>query len=148
MLCYEETFTQENLTAKSLAFESWSALPLPQLGRHFTPGECSQEHRASPSECGQPRVWGSLSPPSPKQRMEALPQGTAVQEHCLLFELHSPSPQLICRAQRPQWESPSQDHQRLPSTEHTPKTVAQEILPRGILYEKGALKLYPKELAL
>ena len=80
--------------------------------------------------------------------MEALPQGTAVQEHCLLFELHSPSPQLICRAQRPQWESPSQDHQRLPSTEHTPKTVAQEILPRGILYEKGALKLYPKELAL
>lgn len=32
MLCYKETFTQENLTAKSLAFESWSALSVLNLG--------------------------------------------------------------------------------------------------------------------
>lgn len=92
MLCYEETFTQENLTVKSLASESWSALPLPQLGRHFTPGECSQEHRASPSECGQPRVWGSLSPPSPEQRMEALPRAQQCKNTASSLNCNHPHP--------------------------------------------------------
>lgn len=110
----------------------------PQLGRYFAPGGCSQEHRASPRECRQLRVWGSLSPPSPEQRMEALPQGTAVHEHCLLFELQSPSPQLICRAECPHWESPSQDHQRLLSAEHTRRRVAQRFCPEAF-YRKGEL---------
>ena len=90
------------------------------------------------SHCCQLRVWGSLSPPSPEQRMEALPQGTAVQEHCLLFELQSPSPQLICRAECPQWESPSLDHQRLPSAEHTGRRVAQRFCPEAF-YRKRVL---------